>query len=68
MNIARLMKAYEDQKYNEWKANIEAILPEILKTNLLAKPSDKIDPNLIMPVNSDPETGRFYFDFFLYTR
>ena len=51
------MKSYEDQKFNEWKVNVEIILPEILKTNLLVKPKDKLDQSLIVPSNTDPETG-----------
>jgi dynein heavy chain len=56
LSIARQMKAYEDVKYNEWRINIENTLPEILKTNLLVK--DAGDKNLVLPLNTDPETGR----------
>lgn len=57
MSIARQIKSYEDGKYYEWSATVENILPDILKTNLLVKPKDKIDPSLIMPANTDPDTG-----------
>lgn len=57
LSIARQIKAYEDMKYNEWKLTVENTLPEILKTNLLIKPKDRVDQNLILPANSDPETG-----------
>lgn len=35
------MKAYEDSLYEQWKENVEAILPSLLKRNLLIKPSDR---------------------------
>ena len=55
------MKAYEDFKYNEWRVIIENTLPEILKTNLLVKGAS--DLNLVMPLNTDPETGTFIIFF-----
>ena len=36
------MKAYEDHLYEEWKAQVEAVLPGLLKRNLLVKPTDKM--------------------------
>ena len=35
------MKAYEDSLYEQWKENVEAILPSLLKRNLLIKPADR---------------------------
>lgn len=32
------MKFYEDQKYEEWRQNVEQHLPSLLKRNLLIKP------------------------------
>lgn len=49
------MKAFEDVKYSEWRAEVEAKLPEILKSNLLVKPKDRHD--LVLPANTDPDTG-----------
>ncbi len=61
--IAKQIKAFEDFKYNEWKCNVESTLPEILKTNLLIKASqlNKTANPLILPLNSDPETGKYLF-------
>jgi hypothetical protein len=37
---------------------IEDILPNILKMNLLIKPKYKpVEMNLVLPANVDPETG-----------
>lgn len=33
------MKAYEDQKYEQWRDHVEQILPSLLKRNLIVKPS-----------------------------
>jgi hypothetical protein len=52
------MKSFEDAKYNEWRTNTENILPDLLKSNLLIKPRDMIEHNLVLPVNKDPETGK----------
>lgn len=35
------MKAYEDKLYEQWKDNVEAILPSLLKKNLLVKPHER---------------------------
>ena len=62
MQIARQIKAYEDVKFHEWRINIENILPEILKTNLLIKPKYKpSETNLILPANVNPDTGIFIY-------
>ena len=61
LHIAKQIKAFEDLKYNEWKVHVEAILPDILKTNLLVKAGsvnpNKVENTLVMPLNTDPETG-----------
>ncbi len=41
LNVAKQMKSYEDIKYNEWRIKVENILPEILKTNLITKPTER---------------------------
>jgi hypothetical protein len=51
------MKVYEDSKFNEWRVEIQNILPDLLKTNLLIKPKNKQELNLALPQNTDPETG-----------
>ena len=33
------MKAYEDTLYEQWKENVEHILPNLLRHNLLTKPA-----------------------------
>ena len=52
------MKMYEDLKFNEWRIEITSILPDILKANLLVKPKNRSE-NLLLPQNTDPETGLF---------
>lgn len=41
------MRAYEDQLYEQWRQQVEAVLPSLLKRNLLSKPdkagSEKVD-------------------------
>ena len=39
--VAKQMKAYEDQLYEQWRENVEAVLPALLKRNLLIKPSER---------------------------
>ena len=39
MAVARIMKAYEEQKYVLWKEQVNASLMSYLKKNLLVKPS-----------------------------
>jgi hypothetical protein len=53
------MKVYEDSKFNDWRVEIQSILPDLLKTNLLIKPKNKHDLNLALPQNTDPETGNY---------
>lgn len=57
LDVAKKLKAFEDMKYNEWRINVENILPGILKKNLLIKPKYKPDYNLALPAHNDPETG-----------
>jgi hypothetical protein len=57
LEIARKLKFFEDSKFNEWRLNVESILPSILKKNLLIKPKYKPDYNLALPSNADQETG-----------
>lgn len=38
LSVARQMKFYEDQKYEEWRQSVEQHLPSLLKRNLLIKP------------------------------
>ncbi|ELU10552.1 hypothetical protein CAPTEDRAFT_221643 [Capitella teleta] len=42
LSVAKQMKAYEDSLYEQWKDNVEAVLPALLKRNLLIKPHDKL--------------------------
>ena len=42
LSVAKQMKAYEDHLYEQWRENVEAILPALLKRNLLIKPHDKL--------------------------
>lgn len=51
-------------KFNEWKLNVENILPNILKKNLLIKPKYKPDYNLQLPAHTDLDTGKFIFFFY----
>ena len=39
MSVGKQMKAYEDQKYEQWKDHVEQILPSLLKKNLIIKPT-----------------------------
>lgn len=59
MEVAKQLKAFEDTKYFEWRFNVENVLPEILKTNILVKARDKPNANLVMPINTNPHTGIF---------
>ncbi|XP_071826175.1 dynein axonemal heavy chain 10-like isoform X2 [Apostichopus japonicus] len=38
LGVARQMKEYEDKKYDHWQEHVTAILPGLLKRNLLTKP------------------------------
>ncbi len=35
------MKAYEDHLYEQWRDNVEQVLPSLLKRNLLIKPEQQ---------------------------
>ena len=41
LHVAKQMKAYEDQLYEQWKESVEHILPGLLRRNLLVKPTVK---------------------------
>ena len=51
LSVAKQMKAFEDHLYEEWKTQVEIVLPGLLKRNLLVKPSDKQAP--IVPADDD---------------
>ena len=38
LHVAKQMKAYEDQLYEQWREGVEHILPGLLRRNLLVKP------------------------------
>ena len=38
LQVAKQMKAYEDTLYDQWRENVEQILPSLLRRNLLTKP------------------------------
>ena len=38
LSVARQMKEYEDTRYAQWRERVEAVLPGLLKRNLLVKP------------------------------
>ncbi|CAG5126036.1 unnamed protein product, partial [Candidula unifasciata] len=42
LSVGRNMRAYEELKYEQWKENVEAVLPGLLKRNLLVKQSYQI--------------------------
>ena len=39
LHVAKQMKAYEDHLYEAWREQVEAVLPSLLKRNLLVKPA-----------------------------
>ena len=45
LHVAKQMKAYEDHLYEQWKEGVEAVLPSLLKRNLLIKPHEKQAPS-----------------------
>ena len=54
------MKAYEDQKYEQWREHVEQVLPSLLKRNLLIKPADRAaqtDAIKVETDNADKEAG-----------
>ena len=50
LDVAKQMKAYEDVLYEQWRQQVEATLPTLLKHNLLAKPPTPA-------VGTKPDTG-----------
>jgi len=51
LTVAKQMKAYEDLLYEQWRQQVEATLPSLLKRNLLAKPGS------VKPDTKAGETG-----------
>ena len=41
LHVAKQMKSYEDQLYEQWREGVEHILPGLLRRNLLVKPLGK---------------------------
>ena len=39
LSVGKQMKAYEDQKYEEWRDRVDQALPVLLKKNLIIKPT-----------------------------
>ncbi|XP_059165934.1 dynein axonemal heavy chain 10-like isoform X2 [Physella acuta] len=42
LSVGKSMRAFEDLKYEQWKENVEASLPGLLKRNLLVKKTNQI--------------------------
>ena len=66
--VAKQMKAYEDQLYEQWKENVHAVLQTLLKRNLLIKPGERVQP---VPTgdqghqeDQEDEGGQFPFNVF----
>ena len=60
LHVAKQMKAYEDQLYEQWKESVEHILPGLLRRNLLVKPTVKeVAPEEMEDV--DKEAGKEKF-------
>jgi len=61
--VARIMKAYEEQKYVLWKEQVNASLMSYLKKNLLIRPSltsstgNRLDPNSNIASGNDNNTN-----------
>ena len=53
------MKSYEDQKYEEWKQNVEQHLPSLLKRNLLIKPHHAAEEMRAAAQKEADEAGMF---------
>lgn len=45
LEVGRMMKAYEDMKYEQWRDTTEQVLPALMKKSLLAKV--RIVPGLV---------------------
>ena len=58
------MKAYEDNLYEQWRENVESILSQLLKRNLLVKPLER-QPAVLHPAQEqeDPENGKLHVCF-----
>lgn len=58
------MKAYEDRLYEQWREQVEAILPSLLKRNVLVKPQIK-EPSVageeLGAEKSEAEAGNVQF-------
>ena len=59
MSKARQMKSFEDQKYEEWKQNVEQHLPSLLKRNLLIKPHHAAEEMRAAAQKEADEAGMF---------
>lgn len=58
MNVAKQIKAYEDRNYNQWRITTESVLPDILKSNLIVKPSGKTEATVMVPTLTGGEVGK----------
>ena len=61
LHVAKQMKAYEDQLYEQWKEGVEQILPGLLRKNLLVKPQMmalKEGSQVMDDENKEPEAGK----------
>jgi dynein heavy chain, axonemal len=58
LTVAKQMKAYEDQKFSEWRVSVESILPIILNGNLLTKPVEKTELVMMVPTADANEIGK----------
>ncbi len=62
LSVAKNMKAYEDRLFEQWVEQVQAVLPSLLKRNLLVKPHDRQPPSSgpIIDVDDgqDPEAGK----------
>ena len=57
MAVARIMKAYEEQKYAVWKDQVNATLMSYLKKNLLSKPNLSSASGTRHPTSNDIPVG-----------
>lgn len=53
MSVAKQMKVYEDELYEQWKNQVEGVLPALLKRNLLIKPQDRLAQQGGQPVQQE---------------
>ena len=55
LSVAKQMKSYEDHLYDQWREQVEGILPSLLKRNLLIKPHERQTTNLEQEGNPEVE-------------